>query len=124
MAVVGSIVKVHPAWVVPERRGGHDPRPWPGSTSTSTIRTRPISSQDELAEGLSALGYSVTQATISRDLEHIGAYARGVAAGGAAAVRAYLDEYIYGPETFDAYLERFGAGRLLRQQRAAQELIR
>jgi len=37
------------------------------------IRTRPISSQDELAEGLSALGYSVTQATISRDLEHIGA---------------------------------------------------
>jgi glutaconate CoA-transferase subunit A len=58
------------------------------------------------------------------DLDHIGAYARGVAAGGAAAVRAYLDEYIYGPETFDAYLERFGAGRLLRQQRAAQELIR
>ena len=37
------------------------------------IRTRPISSQDEVAEGLSALGYSVTQATISRDLEHLGA---------------------------------------------------
>jgi glutaconate CoA-transferase subunit A len=58
------------------------------------------------------------------DLEHVGAYAQRAAAGGAAAVRAYLDEYVYGPETFDAYLERFGAARLLRQQRAAQELIR
>jgi len=58
------------------------------------------------------------------DLDHIGEYARDVAAGGAAAVRDYLDAYVYGPETFDAYLERFGAGRLLRQQRAAQELTR
>jgi transcriptional regulator of arginine metabolism len=37
------------------------------------IRSRPISSQDELADGLAALGYSVTQATISRDLEQLGA---------------------------------------------------
>ena len=37
------------------------------------IRTRPIASQDELAEGLSALGFAVTQATISRDLEQLGA---------------------------------------------------
>ena len=37
------------------------------------IRTRPIASQDELADGLSALGYTVTQATISRDLEQLGA---------------------------------------------------
>jgi transcriptional regulator of arginine metabolism len=37
------------------------------------IRTRPISSQDEVAEGLSALGFTVTQATISRDLEQLGA---------------------------------------------------
>jgi glutaconate CoA-transferase, subunit A len=58
------------------------------------------------------------------DLDHIGEYARGVAAGGAAAVRAYLDEYVYGLDTFDAYLERFGAGRLRRQQQAAQELTR
>ena len=42
-------------------------------TIADLIRTRPISSQDELAEGLSALGYSVTQATISRDLEQLGA---------------------------------------------------
>ena len=58
------------------------------------------------------------------DLDHIGVYARDVAAGGAAAVRGYLDAYVYGPETFEEYLERFGAGRLLRQQRAAQELTR
>jgi glutaconate CoA-transferase, subunit A len=58
------------------------------------------------------------------DLDHIGAYARGAVAGGAGAVSAYLDEYVYGPETFDAYLERFGAERLRRQQRAAQELTR
>jgi transcriptional regulator of arginine metabolism len=37
------------------------------------IRSRPIASQEELADGLAALGYSVTQATISRDLEQLGA---------------------------------------------------
>ncbi len=37
------------------------------------IRSRPISSQDELAEGLTALGFTVTQATISRDLVELGA---------------------------------------------------
>jgi hypothetical protein len=37
------------------------------------IRARPIASQDELAEGLAALGVAVTQATISRDLEQLGA---------------------------------------------------
>jgi glutaconate CoA-transferase, subunit A len=58
------------------------------------------------------------------DLDHIGAYARDVTAGGAAAVRTYLDEYIYEPETFEAYLERFGTDRLIRQQHAARELTR
>lgn len=56
------------------------------------------------------------------DLDHIGAYARQVAARGTPAVREYLAEYVDGPETFDAYLERFGASRLLRQQQAAREL--
>jgi transcriptional regulator of arginine metabolism len=37
------------------------------------IRASPISSQDELAERLSSNGYAATQATISRDLEQIGA---------------------------------------------------
>ncbi len=58
------------------------------------------------------------------DLEHIGTYARLSASGGPDAVRAYLDDYVYGPETFEAYLSRFGTDRLLHQQRAARELIR
>lgn len=37
------------------------------------IRSGALSSQEELAERLSALGFAVTQATISRDLEQIGA---------------------------------------------------
>ncbi len=57
------------------------------------------------------------------DLDHIGAYARRVAGEGAEAVRAYLAEYVYGPETFEAYLAHFGPDRVLRQQRAAQDLM-
>jgi transcriptional regulator of arginine metabolism len=37
------------------------------------IRANALASQEELAERLVALGYAVTQATISRDLEQIGA---------------------------------------------------
>jgi transcriptional regulator of arginine metabolism len=37
------------------------------------IRSAALSSQDELAERLGSLGYAVTQATISRDLEQLGA---------------------------------------------------
>jgi len=37
------------------------------------IRTRGVGSQDELAEQLTRLGFTVTQATISRDLEQLGA---------------------------------------------------
>ena len=37
------------------------------------IRTEPLASQDELAERLAALGFGVTQATVSRDLEQLGA---------------------------------------------------
>jgi glutaconate CoA-transferase, subunit A len=58
------------------------------------------------------------------DLDHIGAYARRVAGEGADAVRAYLAEYVYGPDTFEAYLARFGPDRLLRQRRAAEELTK
>jgi glutaconate CoA-transferase, subunit A len=56
------------------------------------------------------------------DLEHIDAYARRVGAEGVSAVRAYLDEYVYGPETHDAYLALFGAARIDRQRRTAREL--
>lgn len=37
------------------------------------IRSNALSSQEELAERLGSLGFAVTQATISRDLEQIGA---------------------------------------------------
>ena len=56
------------------------------------------------------------------DLDHIDAYAKRVAADGVAGARAYLDEWIYGPETTDAYFNKFGAARLERQRRTAREL--
>jgi transcriptional regulator of arginine metabolism len=37
------------------------------------IRSQTLSSQEELGERLAALGFAVTQATVSRDLEQIGA---------------------------------------------------
>lgn len=37
------------------------------------IRSRSLGSQEELAEQLASLGFAVTQATISRDLERLGA---------------------------------------------------
>jgi transcriptional regulator of arginine metabolism len=37
------------------------------------IRSNAVSSQEELADRLGSLGFAVTQATISRDLEQIGA---------------------------------------------------
>jgi transcriptional regulator of arginine metabolism len=37
------------------------------------IRTQAVASQEELGDRLAGLGYAVTQATISRDLEQLGA---------------------------------------------------
>src|SRR5206468_926647 len=37
------------------------------------IRANPVANQEELAERLGSLGFAVTQATISRDLDQIGA---------------------------------------------------
>lgn len=37
------------------------------------LRSNALASQDELAERLSDAGFAVTQATVSRDLEHLGA---------------------------------------------------
>jgi transcriptional regulator of arginine metabolism len=37
------------------------------------IRNQPLANQEELAERLAAQGFAVTQATISRDLEQLGA---------------------------------------------------
>jgi transcriptional regulator of arginine metabolism len=40
---------------------------------TDLIRSRLLTTQEELAEQLSSLGFTATQATISRDLEQLGA---------------------------------------------------
>lgn len=56
------------------------------------------------------------------DLEHIDAYAKRVATDGVAGARAYLDEYVYGPETAEAYFDKFGAARMLERRRTAREL--
>lgn len=56
------------------------------------------------------------------DLEHIDTYARQVGAEGVAAVRGYLNQYVYGPETHEAYLALFGDARIDRQRRTAREL--
>ena len=37
------------------------------------LRSNRLASQDELAERLAGAGFAVTQATVSRDLEHLGA---------------------------------------------------
>ena len=42
-------------------------------TIADLIRSDALASQEELAERLGAMGYAVTQATISRDLEQLGA---------------------------------------------------
>ena len=43
------------------------------ATIAEIIRSGAIASQEALAEKLSALGFAVTQATVSRDLEQLGA---------------------------------------------------
>jgi glutaconate CoA-transferase, subunit A len=57
------------------------------------------------------------------DMVHIDSYARRVRVEGADAVRAYLDEYVYGLDTFDQYLDRLGRDRLELQMRRARELV-
>ena len=42
-------------------------------TIADLIRSEPLASQEELAERLGSVGYAVTQATVSRDLDRLGA---------------------------------------------------
>jgi glutaconate CoA-transferase subunit A len=57
------------------------------------------------------------------DMRHIDSYARQTREHGADAVRSYLDEYIYGPDTFDRYLDLFGRDEIAAGQRRARELV-
>lgn len=43
-------------------------------TIADLIRAEPLGNQEELADRLAALGFAVTQATVSRDLEQLGAF--------------------------------------------------
>jgi transcriptional regulator of arginine metabolism len=42
-------------------------------TIADLIRAEPLGNQEELADRLAAIGFTVTQATVSRDLEQLGA---------------------------------------------------
>jgi glutaconate CoA-transferase, subunit A len=57
------------------------------------------------------------------DFAHYDAYAAAQTEHGLDGVRAYLDQYVYGPATQEAYLALFGPATLARQQRAARELV-
>jgi glutaconate CoA-transferase subunit A len=56
-------------------------------------------------------------------IKHIDAYARRVKADRDEGVRAYLEEYVHGPDTFDEYLDRIGRDQLEESRRKAAELV-
>jgi len=56
------------------------------------------------------------------DFQHFGDYAAGIDARGPAAVKDYLDRYVYGPKSYADYLNLFGMETLMRQRRFAREL--
>jgi glutaconate CoA-transferase subunit A len=57
------------------------------------------------------------------DFEHFGAYTASIdVRGPEAAVGDYLTRYVYGPSSWDEYLELFGGERLARQRALAREL--
>lgn len=57
------------------------------------------------------------------DITHIDAYARRVKAECDAGVRAYMEEYVYSPDTFEQYLDRIGREQLAKSRRKAAELV-
>jgi glutaconate CoA-transferase subunit A len=57
------------------------------------------------------------------DIKHIDAYARRVKAEGEDGVRAYLEDYVYSPDTFAEYLDRIGREHLQESRRKAAELV-
>ena len=57
------------------------------------------------------------------DFTHFDSYVAAISARGSQAVREYLDRYVYGPESHQAYLALFGEETLARQARYARELV-
>ena len=56
------------------------------------------------------------------DYGHFADYTAAIDAQGPPAVADYLKRYVYGPTTYDDYLELFGGERLAAQQKLAREL--
>jgi transcriptional regulator of arginine metabolism len=72
---------------------------------TELLRLRPVRSQNELARLLEQVGVAVTQATLSRDLEELGAVK----------VRGESGALVYAvPDRHDGVLAEGGSGRLAR----------
>ena len=57
------------------------------------------------------------------DFDHFAEYTAAIDSHGIAAVAEYLDRYVYGPATWDEYLELFGGERLAVQRRRARDLV-
>ncbi|MGH7353944.1 MAG: CoA transferase subunit A [Candidatus Rokuibacteriota bacterium] len=57
------------------------------------------------------------------DFDHFAEYTAAIDARGMDAVAEYLGRYVYGPATWDEYLELFGGDRLALQRRRARELV-
>lgn len=57
------------------------------------------------------------------DFAHLDAYAAAIAAKGLDGAREYLERYVLGPATHEAYLALFDPAALARQQQAARELV-
>jgi len=56
------------------------------------------------------------------DYDHFAEYTAAIDARGPAAVGEYLERYVYGPPTWNDYLDLFGGERLARQAKRAAEL--
>lgn len=57
------------------------------------------------------------------DFSHFDTYVGQIHARGMDGVRAYMDHFVYGPATHEEYLALFGPDLIVRQQRAARELV-
>jgi len=58
------------------------------------------------------------------DMESIDSYGRAVSAAGVAATERYLQDFVFGPTSFNEYLDRFGDDRIERQRHVAADLLR
>jgi transcriptional regulator of arginine metabolism len=83
------------------------------------IRAEPLSSQEEVTARLGAIGYSVTQATVSRDLEQLGALK--VKRGGSLAYA--LPDQLAGNDWAAARLQRILAEWVLSVEAAGNLLV-